>query len=167
MDRCPFQSRAAAWPFALAILLASAARPGHASAATSARPDSIPGPRGFLGLVLASPGPGAPRVSEVLVDGASALSGVLPGDVVIAVDKRTVDDPASLAALLAPRGPGERVGLTLRRGTTLLDRTVTLGPAPRMAQPDLSARDFLKSDLRDLLAELRAAARRLTGRHRS
>ena len=164
MDRCSFTTRTAFRALAAVLFSAFLATHSYASGATSQPVDSIPAPRGYLGLVVPVRGTGGARVVEVLSDGPAAFSGILPGDLVLAVEKRAVDDPPSLAAAMISRMPGERVAVTLRRGATLLERSVTLAPAPRPAPSHLSSRDFLKADLRDLWAELRAAGRRLTGR---
>ena len=69
-------------------------------------------------------------ISEV-VAGTPAARGLEPADVVTAVDGRRVETPSELRRLLRERDPGERVTLTVRRGSTTERVTLTTAPDPR------------------------------------
>lgn len=81
------------------------------------------------------------RVVEVVADSPASAAGLQVGDVITAVDSKTLDDEASLADLIAGYQPGDEVVLTVERPGTneeTLELTVTLGE-----HPDDAARPFL------------------------
>ena len=96
--------------------------------------------RGWLGVALAA-GPGGARhprgagVTAVERDSPAARAGLRPGDRVMAVDGRAVQDGAALVRAVAALAPGTVAHLTLRRGAATLTLPVTLGRRPADA-PD-------------------------------
>ena len=74
-----------------------------------------------VGLMVVSAEPGGPG------DGA----GVLIGDVLVAVDKTPVADPAELLAFLGGDRIGKQVGLRIIRGGEPIDVSVTVGERPQ------------------------------------
>ena len=52
------------------------------------------------------------------------------GDVIVSLDGRPVADEEALAALVATRRPGQRVKVTIVRGSGRKELTVTLGERP-------------------------------------
>jgi serine protease Do len=71
-----------------------------------------------------------PAAPSVLPDSPADRSGLQAGDVITKVGDTAVDQTHSLTSLLAPHQPGERVKLTVVRGTKTLHPTVTLGAMP-------------------------------------
>jgi S1-C subfamily serine protease len=71
---------------------------------------------GALG-VEGTDSPAGPIVTEVPADSTAAIAGVLPNDVVIAVDGRSVLNMAELMATVRAYAPGDVVELELLRGT--------------------------------------------------
>jgi S1-C subfamily serine protease len=63
-------------------------------------------------------------------EGPAAAAGLQPGDVVVAVDGRTVNGMAALADALADAGPGRTVTVTYIRDAGRADTTVTVAAAP-------------------------------------
>jgi putative serine protease PepD len=61
-------------------------------------------------------------------------AGLRTGDVIIAVNGTTVNDNSDLSAALANHKPGDKVTLTIVRGTSQSDVTVTLGERPANLQ---------------------------------
>ena len=78
--------------------------------------------------------PGSPAAAAGLRGGTQTVNTpagplLFGGDVVTAVDGRAVRAPEDLIGLLFDRRPGDRVRLTVRRGTQTLDLTATLAAA--------------------------------------
>ena len=72
-------------------------------------------------------------ITGVLQGGPASQGGLLPGDVVVRVAGRAVDDTAQLLAAVAALKPNSRAVLGVQRGTKALDVSVVIGerPAPR------------------------------------
>jgi serine protease DegQ len=75
---------------------------------------------------------GLPDTSGALIAGVLRGSpadsgGIKPGDILMAIDGRTVKDPQSMLDLIASQKPGETVTFRLRRQNNLLDTTVKIG----------------------------------------
>lgn len=66
-------------------------------------------------------------VVTVLANSAAAEAGIRPGDVILTCDGEQVGPFTSLTALLAKKGPGDKVSLTFSRGEQTLSREVALG----------------------------------------
>jgi putative serine protease PepD len=66
-------------------------------------------------------------VVQVQPNGAAAKAGLKPGDVVTAVDNRTVTTSTELTAAVRSHAPGQAVTLTIRRGNDTQTVKVTLG----------------------------------------
>jgi Zn-dependent M28 family amino/carboxypeptidase len=71
-------------------------------------------------------GPGV-RVQQVLSGSAAETAGIIPGDVVTAIDGEPVADLRAYSALLKARSPGDGVTVTVLRDGSELDLTATLG----------------------------------------
>lgn len=69
-------------------------------------------------------------VTSLVPDGPSAQAGVQQGDVIVAVDGKAITDESTLSRILLSHKPGDKVTLTLARGTGQQTVTVTLGTAP-------------------------------------
>jgi putative serine protease PepD len=76
-------------------------------------------------------------VGEVVQGGPAASAGLRAGDVVTAVDGTPIDGSADLVAAIAAKKPGDRITLTVARGSGTETVTATLGtqPAQRTATP--------------------------------
>ena len=83
-------------------------------------------PRGFLGLELAE-AEGMVRVAAVLADSPAAKAGVQPGDRLIRLNGRGVATLAAASKAVAEVQAGKDVALTVRRGETTHDLTLTAG----------------------------------------
>ena len=74
------------------------------------------------------------RIRGVVANSPAEAAGMKPGDVVLSVDGRQVDDPGALEALVEGRAAGETVELSVQRADTVFAVPVTLagrgsGPA--------------------------------------
>jgi len=91
-------------------------------------------PRPYLGVTTTPTSTtSASRGAEVyrLVDGApAARAGLRRGDVVTAIDGRTIDDPSDVVEAVSRHQPGDEVELTYERGGRQHTVTVTLGTRP-------------------------------------
>lgn len=87
---------------------------------------------GFLGVTLGTDdGTGGGASIETVVDGAPAVrAGIRAGDVVEAIDGRTVDGSYALRDQLTARPAGAPIVLTVRRAGTVHEVRLTLGVAP-------------------------------------
>lgn len=74
-------------------------------------------------------GPGA-RVSEVTAGGAADQAGLRAGDVITAVDGRQIADSTALIVAVRDNAVGDQVELTVDRGGSTEEITVTLQAAP-------------------------------------
>lgn len=73
---------------------------------------------------------GGALISEVVADTPAAKAGLQAGDLITAVDETPVDANHPLASVLSAFKPGERVVLTIVRGTRTQSVPVTLGEHP-------------------------------------
>jgi ABC-2 type transport system permease protein len=74
-----------------------------------------------------------PRGAKVVASipgGPAAKAGLLPGDILIAIDERTVANPGSLMEIVATRPPGIAVQLQLLRGGNAYRIAVMVGQRP-------------------------------------
>jgi serine protease DegQ len=69
-------------------------------------------------------------ITSVVVGGPADQAGVRPGDVVVKVAAQPVANTVQLLAAVAALKPGEPTQLTLQRGATALDLTVTVALRP-------------------------------------
>jgi len=76
-------------------------------------------------------------VGDVVQGGPAATAGLQAGDVVTAVDGTPIDGSADLVAAIAAKTPGDRITLTVTRGSGTQTITATLGTQPeqRSATP--------------------------------
>jgi membrane-associated protease RseP (regulator of RpoE activity) len=78
---------------------------------------------GSLDALFFAPGV---RVRGVVANSPAEASGLKPGDVVLSIDGRQVDDPGALDALVAGHAAGDRVELSVQRADTVFAVPVTL-----------------------------------------
>jgi putative serine protease PepD len=92
----------------------------------------------YLGVSTstATPTSAGALVGSVAANGPAADAGVRAGDVVTKFGGKTIGDGGDLVAAIAGHKPGDRVELTVRRGSSTKQLTVTLGtqPTQRTAQ---------------------------------
>jgi serine protease DegQ len=74
-------------------------------------------------------------IAGVLNGGPADRGGVRPGDVLLAVNGKSVDDSSSLLNLIAALKPGESAHLTVARKQQSLDLTVQAGRRPAQRSP--------------------------------
>jgi S1-C subfamily serine protease len=94
------------------------------------RGGNVPG-RALLGVSMqpTGVGPGA-EIVEVTLGSGAADGGLRVGDVIVAVDGVAITDPTSLGAAIAGFQPGETITVTVERGTSTQEFTITLGTRP-------------------------------------
>jgi membrane-associated protease RseP (regulator of RpoE activity) len=101
---------------------------GNGGTTTPATPDTS---EPFLGVALeaVSRGQSGAKVAQVAAGSPAADAGVRVGDVVTAVDGKTVADPAAVATAVRAQQPGDQLTLTLTRDGASTDVKVRLGNA--------------------------------------
>jgi len=89
----------------------------------------------YLGVSTAdgSSGAAGAAVSSVAAGGPAAGGGLRAGDIVTAFDGKAVGSSSDLVAAIATHQPGDRVQLTVKRGSSTEHLTVTLGTQPTQA----------------------------------
>ncbi len=70
-------------------------------------------------------------VTDVDQSGPASKAGLQAGDVITAVDNTKLDDNHQLADLIQAHKPGDKVSLSVTRGSQNLTLTVTLGQSPQ------------------------------------
>jgi putative serine protease PepD len=69
-------------------------------------------------------------VGSVAAGGPAASAGLKVGDVVTAIDGKQITGSSDLITAIADRKPGDRINLTVRRGSATQTLTATLGTQP-------------------------------------
>lgn len=94
--------------------------------------------RGWLGVSVqdapVNGGRGGVGIANVDRAGPAARAGLHPGDVVMAVNGRSIDSPNGLIRAIAATTPGKDVRLSVRRQGRDLDLSVTVGRRPAGSQ---------------------------------
>jgi len=90
----------------------------------------------YLGVSMAGAdgGAGGALVGAVSGGGPGADAGLRTGDTITAIDGKKIADSNALISVIAGRDPGDRVTLTVRRGSDSSQLEVTLGTQPSTAQ---------------------------------
>jgi serine protease Do len=97
--------------------------------------------RGYLGIYIEPVSPDLAKafnlpttdgalVGDVTKDGPAAKAGLQRGDVIVALDGKTVEDYQTLRLQIASTPPGQTVHLEIQRGTAKQAISVTLGELP-------------------------------------
>jgi putative serine protease PepD len=84
----------------------------------------------YLGIGTGDAASGGATLSSVVGGGPASAAGLRAGDVVTSIGGTTVSSANDLVAAVAARKPGDRVAVTVRRGTQTLHVNVTLGTQP-------------------------------------
>ncbi|HZM00279.1 MAG TPA: PDZ domain-containing protein [Planctomycetota bacterium] len=87
------------------------------------------------------------RVRRVVENSPAAAAGLRPGDVVLALDGRELNDPGALEALVAARGAGAGVELSVQRDDTVFAVPVTLAGAAAGPASGAPARPLYRLDV--------------------
>ena len=69
-------------------------------------------------------------IQDIVSESPAAAADLRPDDVIVAVEGNPLDSWEDLLGIVAEREPGQRVRLTIMRGTSRLDPQVTLGIRP-------------------------------------
>ena len=105
-------------------------QPQPTPAPRDSQPQPTPAPRGGNVPPAQNFANGA-VVTEVVQNGPAATAGLQAGDVITAIDNIKIDANHSLADLVGAHKPGDKVALSVTRGTQNLTLTVELGQAPQ------------------------------------
>jgi putative serine protease PepD len=85
----------------------------------------------YLGVgTTQSTGTTGASVGSVTAGSPAASAGLKVGDIVTAIDGKQITGSSDLVAAIADRSPGNRIQLTVRRGSNTLTLTATLGTQP-------------------------------------
>ncbi len=82
------------------------------------------------------PSSGGTLISGVMRGSPADRAGIKPGDVLLAVEGRKVNDPQAMLEAIAALAPGRKAGFELRRGKEKLDMKVEVGRRPALSRGD-------------------------------
>lgn len=82
----------------------------------------------YDGVVLQTDRPGQLLVSEVASGSGAQEAGILPGDEIVGIGRSALRSPAHAAAMLNQHAIGESVAYLIKRGSSLREVMVKLGP---------------------------------------
>ncbi len=82
------------------------------------------------------PSSGGTLISGVMRGSPADRAGVKPGDVLLAVEGRKVNDPQAMLEAIAALAPGRKAGFELRRGKEKFDVRVEIGRRPALSRGD-------------------------------
>jgi S1-C subfamily serine protease len=85
---------------------------------------------GWLGVRGADHDNGGVTIVNVLDGSPAAVAGLAPGDVVMAIDKRPVDDMSAMRIAMRVRHPGDQITISYERNGRLLESPMALAPRP-------------------------------------
>jgi putative serine protease PepD len=84
----------------------------------------------YLGVTIGTASSGGAQVSTVKADTPAAKAGVKAGDIITALDGTTIATADDLTAKVSAHQSGDKVTLTIKRNSSTLKITVTLGTRP-------------------------------------
>ncbi|MDQ6727011.1 MAG: trypsin-like peptidase domain-containing protein [Actinomycetota bacterium] len=88
-------------------------------------------PRAYLGVsTLAVDGTAGATVTDVSPGSPAAQAGLQPGDVITAIDATAVTSPDTLSTAIGAHKPGDRVTVSIQRGTAKRSTQIALGTRP-------------------------------------
>jgi S1-C subfamily serine protease len=106
--------------------------------ALEARRGDVPDQNGFLGVKVSAKEGGGIEVEEVVAASPAARAGVQPGDVILSITiggrANPMNDLMSFTRLMGRLDPGQKVGLSLKRGDATLEVEATLARRPAAPQ---------------------------------
>ena len=88
-------------------------------------PEPPSGPRPYFGAALETATDGA-EVKEITPDSPAAKAGLKSGDILRAIDDKPITDAIGAAGLIRPHQPGDKISLTIKRGSEELKIELTL-----------------------------------------
>lgn len=154
----PPPARTASAPSAAPVEPAPPAQSSDQAAQVEATPDESPtsAPQhGWLGVELEpAPDEGGVRITNVVPRSPAESAGLMSGDVLLRIEGEPVPTPTNVVMAVSGRGPGNRIGISLRRGRADKLVSVTLGPKP---DPDELMRMTFVDHPAPSFHELRAA----------
>ena len=84
----------------------------------------------YLGVTIGTASSGGAQVSTVKADTPAAKAGVKAGDIITALDGTTIATADDLTAKVSAHQSGDKVTLSIKRNSSTLKLTVTLGTRP-------------------------------------
>ncbi len=84
----------------------------------------------YLGVTIGTASSGGAQVSTVKADTPAAKAGLKAGDIITALDGTTIATADDLTAKVSAHQSGDKVTLTIKRSSSTLKITVTLGTRP-------------------------------------
>jgi putative serine protease PepD len=87
----------------------------------------------YLGVGAADTTVSGPLIRSISANGPAARAGLRAGDRIVLIDGSRISGVSELVAVLAVHSPGERVAVTVRRGSATHTLDVTLGRQPETA----------------------------------
>lgn len=79
---------------------------------------------------------GGTLISEVLRGSPADKAGIKPGDILVAINGKPVNDSASMLALIASLPPGQQAALNVVRGQTETEIKITIGKRPKQSRQE-------------------------------
>jgi membrane-associated protease RseP (regulator of RpoE activity) len=106
--------------------------PSQTAPANPAIPAPTPSvrPVNWLGMQIETVPPGAAVVDSVKLGSAADRAGVNPGDIIVAINGRSITSADGIATAIAGLPAGQHVPIQISHGSTLVQTGLTLGAPP-------------------------------------
>ena len=87
----------------------------------------------YMGVGITDAAGGGAQITQVISGTPAATAGLKKGDVITEVDGKAVADADALTAIVTSHSPGQKLTLSVRRGGSTHQVTITLGTQPSQA----------------------------------
>jgi YidC/Oxa1 family membrane protein insertase len=130
-------------PYRLLVTLTNRGAAVERIELSSAKYRDLENRSGYLGHLAAESDPAGMKVNLVAPGTPAAAAGLLPGDIITAIDSQAIADAAALENALKTTSPGQKIEVTVQRNGQPQTLSATLGTRPlEVVRPELFTADM-------------------------